>query len=170
MYEQPYTINKFALTAAALARGFAKLSEQLAKHGEFHPQVPYFKFVPEVARRLESRNMDINMGEVPEDGMVRLGFAARPFTVALERLDLHFEARLNSALLHRSDKVRFHQRVNIDRNRFDVFEQTVGTLKVARHDIPDLPTFQVGGHETFPGREVVASCQRLDSYDRSQLG
>ncbi|KZN90147.1 hypothetical protein EN45_002590 [Penicillium chrysogenum] len=66
MYGQLYTINEFARTAAALASGFAKLGEQLAERGEFH-------------------------SPVPEDRVVGLGFAARPFTVALERLDLHFD-------------------------------------------------------------------------------
>jgi hypothetical protein len=36
--------------------------------------------------------MDTDIGgQVPEDRVVGLGFAARPFTVALERLDLHFD-------------------------------------------------------------------------------
>jgi hypothetical protein len=48
-----------------------------------------------------------------------------------------------------------------------VLEQTIGTLKVARHYIPDLPCFETGGHETFPGCEIVATCQRLDGRDRS---
>jgi hypothetical protein len=41
-------------------------------------------------------------GQVPEDGVVGLGFAARPLTVALECLDLHFEARFNGSLPHRA--------------------------------------------------------------------
>ena len=55
----------------------------------------------------------------------------------------------------------------IRRNGFGVLERAVWTLEVTRHHIPDLPGFQVGGHERFPGREVVASCQRLDGRDRS---
>jgi hypothetical protein len=109
MYEQPYPINEFARTGAALAGCFAKLREQLTKGGEFHARVPFFEFIPEVARRLDSRDMNADVGEqVPEDRVVGLGFAARPFTVALERLDLHFEARLDGPLPHRPDKVRFH--------------------------------------------------------------
>lgn len=38
----------------------------------------------------------------------------------------------------------------------------VGTLDVARHDVPALFGFEIGGHETFPGCEVVASCQKVD--------
>jgi hypothetical protein len=38
-------------------------------------------------------------GQVPEDGVVGLGFAARPFTVALERLDLH--TLFDGSLSHR---------------------------------------------------------------------
>lgn len=41
MYEQPYTINEFARTAAALASGFTKLGEQLAERGEFYPPVSF---------------------------------------------------------------------------------------------------------------------------------
>ncbi|KAJ5041429.1 hypothetical protein NUH16_003393 [Penicillium rubens] len=101
MYEQPYTINEFARAAAALASGFPKLGEQLAERGEFHPPVSFFKFIPEVTGRLESRDMNANVGgQVPENSMVGLGFATRPFTVALERLDLHFEARFNGSLPH----------------------------------------------------------------------
>jgi hypothetical protein len=37
MYQQPYTVNEFARTTAALASGFAKLGEQLAERGEFRP-------------------------------------------------------------------------------------------------------------------------------------
>ena len=85
MYEQLYTINEFARTAAALASGFAKLGEQFAERGEFHPPVSFFEFIPEVARRLESRDMNADVGgQVPEDSVVGLGFAARPFTVTLE--------------------------------------------------------------------------------------
>src|SRR5881227_2052737 len=62
MYEQSYTINEFARTAAALASGFAKLGEQLAESGEFHPPVSFFEFIPEVARRLESRDMNDDIG------------------------------------------------------------------------------------------------------------
>jgi hypothetical protein len=62
MYEQPYTINKLARTATALACCFAKLGEQLAERGEFHPPVPFFKFIPEVARFLESCDMNADYG------------------------------------------------------------------------------------------------------------
>ncbi|KAJ5267749.1 hypothetical protein N7478_010557 [Penicillium angulare] len=88
--------------------------------GEFHPPIPFFKFIPEVARYFESRNMNADVGgQVTEDSMVGLGFAARPFTVALERLDLQFEARFDGSLPDRP-------------------AETVGTLEIARHDIPDL--------------------------------
>ena len=167
MYEQPYLINEFARTAAALVSGFAKLREQLVKCGEFYSLVQFFELIPEVLGRLQSRDMNADVGgQVPEDGVVGLGFAAQPFAVALERLDLRFEACLNGSLPHRPDKVRFHQGVDVCRNGFGVvLEQTVGTLEVARHDIPHLPGFEIGGHKTFPGREVVASCQRLDGRD-----
>ena len=56
----------------------------------------------------------------------------------------------------------FHKGVDVRRNGFGVLEQAFGTLEVARHHIPDLPSFQVGGHETFPGRQVIASCERLN--------
>jgi hypothetical protein len=109
MYEQPYTINEFARAAAAVASYFAKLGEQLAERGEFHSPVPFFEFILEVARRLESRDINADIGgQVPEDSVVGLGFAARPFTVALERLDLHFEARFNGSLPHRPNQVWFH--------------------------------------------------------------
>ena len=62
MYQQPYTVNEFARTAAALASGFAKLGEQLAERGEFHPPVSFFEFIPEVTGRLESRDMNANVG------------------------------------------------------------------------------------------------------------
>jgi hypothetical protein len=52
MYQQPYMVNEFARTAAALASGFAKLGEQLAERGKFHSPVSFFEFIPEVARRL----------------------------------------------------------------------------------------------------------------------
>jgi hypothetical protein len=110
MYEQPYTINKITRTGASFAGCFAKLGKQFPKCGELHTPVPFFKFIPEVARRLQSRDMNAYVGgQVPEDRVVGLGFAARPFTVALERLDLHFEARFNGSLPHRPNKVRFHQ-------------------------------------------------------------
>jgi hypothetical protein len=54
MYEQPYTINEFARTAASIAGRFAKLGEQFAKRGELIPPVPFFKFIPEVTGRLQS--------------------------------------------------------------------------------------------------------------------
>ncbi|OQE55800.1 hypothetical protein PENNAL_c0433G02732, partial [Penicillium nalgiovense] len=67
---QPYTINEFARTAAAFAGCFAKLGEQLAKRGEFHSPVPLFKFIPEIARRLQSRDMSADVGgQVPEDSV-----------------------------------------------------------------------------------------------------
>ncbi|KAJ5647729.1 hypothetical protein N7490_004101 [Penicillium lividum] len=72
-----------------------------------------------------------------------------------QSLDLQFEARFNGALPHRPVEVGLHQGVAVRRNGFGVLEQAVGTLEVARHDIPDLPSLQVGGHETFPGREVI---------------
>ena len=110
MYEQPYPIHKFPCVGTTVARRLAQLGKQLAERGELHPPVPLFEFIPEVTRRFESRDMNADVGgQVPEDGVVGLGFAARPFTVALERLDLHFEARFNRALPHRPDQVRFHQ-------------------------------------------------------------
>ncbi|CAG8186553.1 unnamed protein product [Penicillium nalgiovense] len=67
--------------------------------------------------------MNANVGgQVPEDSVVGLGFAARPFTVALERLDLHFEARFNGSLSHRPVEVGLHQGVDIRRNGFGVLE------------------------------------------------
>lgn len=66
-------------------------------------------------------NVDVG-GQVPEDGVVGLGFTARPFTVALECLDLHFEARFNGLLSHRPIKMGLHQGVDIRRNRFGVLE------------------------------------------------
>jgi hypothetical protein len=111
--------HEFARTAAALASGFAKLGEQLAERGEFHSPVPFFKFIPEVAGRLQSRDMNADVGgQVPEDSVVGLGFAARPFTVAL----LHFEARFNGPLPHRPVEVGLHQGVDVRRNRFGVLE------------------------------------------------
>ena len=91
---------------------FVKLGKQFAERGEFHPPVPFFDFIPEVTGRLQSHDMNADMGgQVPEDGVVGLGFAARPFKVALECLDLHFEASFNGSLPHRPDKVRFQQGV-----------------------------------------------------------
>ena len=66
-------------------------------------------------------NADVG-GQVPEDSVVGLGFAARPFTVALERLDLHFEARFNGSLPHRPVEVGLHQGVDVRRNGFGVLE------------------------------------------------
>ena len=57
MYEQAYRINEFARTASALAGGFAKLGEQVAEYGEFHPSVSFFEFIPEVPGRLKFRDM-----------------------------------------------------------------------------------------------------------------
>jgi hypothetical protein len=123
MHEQPYTINEFSCTSAALVSGFAKLGEQLAKRSEFYSPVPFFKFVLEVTERLQSRNMNADVGgQVPEDSAVGLGFVARPFTVALERLDLHFEARFNGLLPHRPVKMGLQQGVDICRNGFGVLE------------------------------------------------
>ncbi|KAJ5267933.1 hypothetical protein N7478_010741 [Penicillium angulare] len=117
MYEQPYTTNKIARTATALASGFAKLGEQLAECGEFHPPAPFFEFIPKVARRLKSRDVNTDMGgQVPEDSMVGLGFAAM---VALKRLDLHFEARFDGTLLHRPAAVGLHQGMDVRRNSRD---------------------------------------------------
>jgi hypothetical protein len=62
MYEQPYTIHEFARTAAALASGFAKLGEQPAERGKFHPPVSPIKLIPEVPGRQKSRDMNAHMG------------------------------------------------------------------------------------------------------------
>jgi hypothetical protein len=68
MYEQPYMINEFAGTAAALAGRFAKLSEQVAERGEFHPPVPFFQVYSR--GRGTSRAL-----QVPEDRVGAFGFA-----------------------------------------------------------------------------------------------
>jgi hypothetical protein len=79
MYEQPYAINKITRTSAPFAGCFATLGKQFAKCGELHRPVPFFKFIPEVTGRLQSRDMNANVWEqVPEDSVVGLGFAARP--------------------------------------------------------------------------------------------
>ncbi|OQE27208.1 hypothetical protein PENNAL_c0985G10862, partial [Penicillium nalgiovense] len=114
MYEQPYAINKFSRAAATPTGRFTKLGKQFAKRGELHTPVPFFKFIPEVTGRLQSRDMNANVGgQVPEDGVVGLGFTTRPFTVALECLDLHFEARFNGSLPHRPIEVGLHQGVDV---------------------------------------------------------
>jgi hypothetical protein len=123
MYKQPYTIDEFARTAAALAGCLAKLSKQFAESGEFHSPVSFFKFIPEVTGRLQSRDMNADVGgQVPENGVVGLGFTTRPFTMALECLDLHFEARFNGSLPHRPIEVGLHQGVDVRRNGFGVLE------------------------------------------------
>jgi hypothetical protein len=122
MYEQPYAINEITRTSAPFTGCIAKLGKQFARRGELHTPVPFFKFIPEVARRLQSRDMNADVGgQVPEDRVVGLDFAARPFTVALERLDLLFEARFNGSLPHRP-VVGLHQGVDIRHNGFGVLE------------------------------------------------
>jgi hypothetical protein len=168
MHQHSHAIYKFTRAGTTVASRFAKLGEQLAKRGELHAPVPFFEFIPQVTGGLQSRDVHTDVGgKVPEDGVVGLSLATRPFTMALERLDLHFEARVNGSLPHRPIKVGIYQGADVRRDWLGILEQAVWTLKVARHHIPDLPRFEVGGHETFPGREIVASCQRLDSRNSS---
>lgn len=56
---------------------------------------------------------------------------------------------------------------DIRRDGHGILEQIVGPLKVARHNVPALPGFKVGGHQTCPCRKVLPSCQGLNGRDRS---
>jgi hypothetical protein len=103
--------------------------------------------------------------EVPEDDMIGLGFAPRPFFMTLESLDLHFEAGFDGSLSHRPIKVGLHKRSDIRRDWLGIFELAIRTLEVARHYVPDLPGFQIGSHEALPGSVVIASGQRLNGCD-----
>jgi hypothetical protein len=71
----------------------------------------------------------------------------------------------------------FHKGVDVRRNGFGVLEQAFGTLEVARHYIPDLPSFQVGGHRRFqvaklslPLRDSMAVTARSgESWTRADM-
>jgi hypothetical protein len=166
--EQPYTVDKFSCAGAPSGRGLTKLGEQLAERGQLHAPVSFLQLIPELARGLQSRDVHTDMRrEVPEDDMVGLGFAPRPFLVALESLGLHFEAGLDGSLPHRPIKVGLHQRSDIRGDWLCVFELAIWTLEVAGHYVPDLPGFQVRSHEALPGSVIIASCQRLDGCDGS---
>jgi hypothetical protein len=197
MYSGPICVGKIAICAlslidpGAMAFGRCRSSRTRSTNSRALPQrnarrslrearqtvremwrAPYagtvLKFIPEVAGCLQSHDMNANVGgQVPEDSVVGVGFATRPFTVAVERLDLHFEARFNGPLPHRPVEVGLHQGVDVRHNVFAILEQAIGTLKVARHYNPDLPCFEIGGHEAFPGCKVVASYQGLDGRGHS---
>jgi hypothetical protein len=88
--------------AAALASGFPKLGEQLAERGEFHPPVSFFKFIPEVTGRLESRDMNANTGE-------RCG-SAREFVDRVRLLVHRLNAIVPGSIGDRvSDRGRIHR-------------------------------------------------------------
>jgi hypothetical protein len=66
MHQQSHAIDEFTRASAAITRCFAKLREQLAKRGEFHAPVPFFEFIPQVAGRLQSRDVHTDVGgQVP---------------------------------------------------------------------------------------------------------
>jgi hypothetical protein len=88
--------------------------------------------------------------------MIGLGFASRPFTVTLERLDLHFQARFNGSLSYRPVEVGLNQGADVRCDWFGILELTVGALEIARHDVPDLSCLQVRSHETLPGCIILA--------------
>ncbi|KAJ5267470.1 hypothetical protein N7478_010278 [Penicillium angulare] len=62
MYTSNRTRSTNSRALPQLASGFTKLREQLAKCGEFHSPVPFFEFIPEVARCPKSDDMNANVG------------------------------------------------------------------------------------------------------------
>jgi hypothetical protein len=126
MHQHSHTIYKFTHTGTTVASRFAKLGEQLAKRGELYAPVPFFEFIPQITGGLQSHDMHTDVrGKVPEDSVVGLSLATRPFTIVLEHLDLHFEAHINSSLPHHPIKVGIYQGADIRRDWLSILEQAV---------------------------------------------
>ena len=75
--------------------------------------------------------------------------------------------QVSEVMYQQAAPVGLYQGVDVRRNGPGLLEQTVRALKVARHDILDLSSFQVEGCEMFPARKAFASCQRSNSLDGS---